>query len=634
MEFSDLALAKFLQAAPELAPSIVNFSEVSSEVGEEGEVKVGLFLLRVGPEVVTVPVVGRGDTIFPVDSLFLENEGRFRPMTKSVLNTLMNAQGQVPGKGVKIPPTVDTNPNLNNLLNPPRTGKFVYASASRLTEFLAVLPAHVRKATFEKIASEQSLYTNLDKLFGLKAIFTALNANDQLTNATASGPAKTDIESLSVITSPREIGDLGDAALAKQFLETGYAVAGDPRAHTRAAVAYQPYNTNGTYHPVSPARDGGKDFSICFKNGSSKEAFLPKYHHVNPVATEGLASVFTDGSYATGELISNGDPLDREEVLNMLFDFSPPKLLRELERGQTFLMFTPGGDALGPFRADSVTRTAGGVEIKTYSDRIHTLVGSNNFTKEVEIIGKTMFVPHNVLVLVLGANVVGETETNVNNACDMKELITSQFLGAELDLRHDGVEFSSNGRPLGGMPAAMKNLVEVEKLDPVMAGNFLKTAQEQKYLKVFMSKSAAASSVAPTEMPEYGSVAPKVDNVGMNGAMGSDFVANLQSASGLGDAQVMESAIIGQLLQVPDLFEYIQEYLPDIDETVDKLGRVLFLTRVKIDQLSQALDSDTVFATIAQIKNVYKQLGDSSEKLKAVATSSAGFENQDGNLPG
>lgn len=632
MEFSDLALAKFLQAAPELAPSIVNFSEVSSEVGEEGEVKVGLFLLRVGPEVVTVPVIGRGETIFPVDSLFIENEGRFRPLTKSVVTSLLNSRGLLPGKGMKIPGTVDTNPNLNNLLNPPRTGKFAYASTSRLTEFFAALPESVKAVTFEKIAAERSLYETFDKMFGLKAIFAALSAGNPLVNSTPSGPAKTLQEQASVITTPYEVANLGEAALSKQFLDQGYVVQGSPQFN-RVAVSYRSYNEIGTYHPVTPAIDGGKDFKICFKDGSSKEGFIPKYHVCNPIGVNDLATVFVDGSYATGPLISNGDPIDREQVLQDLFDAAPPKLLRELSRGDTFLAFTAGAEALGPFTVDNVSRTAHGVEVDVYSSQIRKIYGSNNFTKDAEVIGKTLFIPHNVLVLTLASNVTHQTETNAGRACDMKEMIASQYLGTTLDIRHDGVEFSANGQTLGGFPQALKVLVERESISPDAATNFLKTAQDQRFVKVFMSKKASAGDTTPTEIPQYGSVAAKTDQVNPNGTLGDSFIPSLQSAAGLGDAQVMESAIIGQLLQVPDLFEYIQEYLPDIDDTVDKLGRVLFLTRVKIDQLSKSLDSDTVFATIAQIKNVYKQLGDSSEKLKAVSSASAGFEEQDGNLP-
>ena len=88
---------------------------------------------------------------------------------------------------------------------------------------------------------------------------------------------------------------------------------------------------------------------------------------------------------------------------------------------------------------------------------------------------------------------------------------------------------------------------------------------------------------------------------------------------------------VSQLLQVPNLFEYITEYLPEIQNAVDKLGRLLFLSRVKIDQLAGPLDSDSVFALIAKVKGVYRQLGDSCTKLEEIANVSTGFEAEGSN---
>ena len=105
----------------------------------------------------------------------------------------------------------------------------------------------------------------------------------------------------------------------------------------------------------------------------------------------------------------------------------------------------------------------------------------------------------------------------------------------------------------------------------------------------------------------------------------------VNEAEKLQDSQTMEATIISQLLQAPDLFENIQEYLPDLKDAVDKLGRLQFLSRVKIDQLVSPLDSDSVFALISQVKNVYRQLGDTTSKLEEVAGASIGYEEEGGN---
>lgn len=625
MEFADIALAKFLQSAPELGPLIINFSEVTDQMQDSSSgTKVGIFILKAGSGIVTVPVISKGDTIFPIDSVFIESEAKFRPLSAATISYIINAANVAPGKVKKIPDTVDKNPNLQNMINPPRTGKFSYASSSRLTEFLAVLPSHVKNFAFEKISAEQSVYNTLDKLFGLRAIFSALNGagggTGSVNSVATGGPIANQSIHMSVITSPAEVGALMNDALSKTFLDQGYVVTGGSDSF-RAAVAYQPYNSEGVFTVVNPGIDGGREFEIAMRNGSSKRAYIPKYHALNP-DNHNLISIFEDGTYTRGNLITHGDATEETTILKGLFDLKPPKLLRELERDECFMLFVNSGEALGPFYARSVTRTALGVEIKTHAGNVHRICGYKNFTKEVDVVGDSLFVPSNVIVFVLGEDHSNEVEISVNNAAAKKENITTQYLGAELDLRHDGVEFSTNGHAVGGFPAAMKVLVERENIDPSTAESFLKQAELTKFVKVFLSKKASTSDFNPTQVPQYGSPAPKVEDTNLNGS----FMPAVQSAADLGDSQAMESTIISQLLQVPELFEYIQEYLPELEDTTDKLGRILFLTRAKLDQISEALDSDSVFSMIAQIKTVYRQLGDTCLKLKTITESAVGFD--------
>lgn len=625
MEFSDLALAKFLQTSPELGPLIVNFSELTDEMQDSNTgTRVGIFILKAGAGIITVPVIAKGDTIFPIDSVFMEDEKKFKPLSNSTTSYILNSTSKSPGKVTKIPDTVETNPNLQNLINPPRTGKFSYASTSRLTEFLAILPDHVKKFAFEKIAAEQSVYNTLDHLFGLKAIFTALNGRNGGTgvvNSVPTGGGGVNQEQFSVVTSPVAVQALMNDSLSKTFLEHGYVVTGSGNSF-RSAIAYQPFNKIGTYTEVNYGTDGGREFDIVFRNGSSKRAYVPKFHISNSPYSKCV--IFEDGTSARGAVITNGQPAQGFEVLKFLFETNPPKLLKDLERGERFVLFTNSGEVLGPFDASSVTRNAYGTEVRVYAGPVSKICGYQNFTKEVEAVGDTMFVPSNVIVLSLGEDVSEDVEVSINDASRKKELVAAQFLHSELDLRHDGVEFSTNGIPVGGFPLAMKYLVEQESIEPETAQKFLKQAEEVKFVKLFLSKKASTTDFNPTQVPQYGSVASRYDEPGLNGS----FMPAVQSAAGLDDSQALESTIIAQLLQVPELFEYIQEYLPEIEETIDKLGRILFLTRVKIDQISEGFDSDSVYSMIGQIKTVYRQLGDTSLKLKSMAEVAVGFDRE------
>ena len=636
MEFTDIALAKFLQLAPELSSYILNFSDLTEQLENSNiGLRVGMFVIKIGTNYGFVPVIGKEDTIFPIDSIYIESENLFKPLNSSTINYIINTSSTSLGSVKKIPDNIEKNPSLFNLINPPRTGKFIYASNSRLPEFLAIVPDYIRTALMEKISSEKRIYDTLDKLFGLKAIFSVLGGekggNTQKgINSVPTGPTPIIERSqvISVITTPKDIQLLGTEEAAKEFLDHGYFITGK-RNVFRSAITYFPYDRLGEYKQVNPLTDGGENYRIVLSDGSTKDAMLPKYHKLNPVdsGVNGSASVFFDGTFARGTMIAVGDPLPKDKILDSLFELSPPKLIRDVNRDELFLMITSEGEALGPFRASSVTRTYTGCEITTYTGNINKIYANNNYTLEVKVIGDTLFVRSNIIVMALGSDITMDLERSPNAAADKRALSATQLLGSEMSLRYDGVEFSADNMPLGKFASAMKYLVEKQEIEPTVAKNFLKQAEEISYLKVFLSKRAsdAGSDYRPTEISSYGTVAAPFDKPGLNGT----FMSGLSDSTTLGDAQVIESMIISQLLQVPDLFEYIGEYLPDLELTVDKLGRILFVIRLKIDQLSSSIDSDSVFALISQIKGVYRQLGELVLKLKSIQASSTGFNKED-----
>ena len=606
MEFSDIALAKLLQTAPDLGPLVLNFQDVTDELGEDAGCQVGVFVLRSGAEVMYVPVISRGEDIYPIDSIFVESSKRFLPLTRRVIDSIV-ASGQIePGKPTKIPQTVNANPSVYNLINPPRTGKYVYASASRLVDFLAELPQHVKQATYEKIAAERSVYDSLDKMFSLKAIF------DVLRHKPASAAAVTNEAPISIVTSPK--AGMSQEAISN-ILNDGYHVVG-AQPSRRVAVAAQNYNQNGIVREIA-AVDADRDYDIAFRDGHTREAFVPKMH----VHQRGgkILALFTNGDYATGSsMIAVGEPLDRQKVLDRLFDANPPVLLRDVSSSDTFVLMTVDGEFLGPFEARGVVLNGYGVEVSvggSGSARIDKICGYRNFAGKADLVERTLYVPSNTVVIRLANDVTFETERSVNSTARRLEINSLQLLGSELNLGYDGVEFSANGRALGGVPQAMELLVVKEGLDPTLARSFVKQAQECKYLKIYMSKQASSEYNA-AEIPQYGALANKSGEVAMNGA----FMPAIQQAAALGDSQVVEATVISELLQVPDMFEQIQEYLPDIEEAVDRLGRIMFMSRVHINRLAESLDSDSVFSMLAQLKSVYRLLGDNLLRLRRLST--------------
>ena len=602
MEFSDIALAKLLQTAPDLGSLIINFQDVSEELGEDVGCRVGIFILRSGAEILYVPVVGRGEDVYPIDSVFVDSEKKFMPLTRKVIDSVVASGQMEPGKVQKMPDSVTVNPSVYNLINPPRTGKHVYASASRLLDFLAVLPNHVKQATFDKIAGERSLYEDLDKMFSIKAVF------DVLKPTPASAAAVVNQVPISVVTTPTQ--GMGQEAISN-ILNDGYHISGTQPTR-RVAVAVQSAARSKVYE-VSPA-DYDRDFDLVFQTGQTREAFIPKMHLYGGSK---VLAIFTNGDYAVStSMIAVGEQLDRKKVLDRLFDFNPPVLLRDVSTGDNIALMTVDGEFLGPYRANKVVLTGSGVELSVSGGSIDRIVGTRHFAGKAELEGSTLYVRSNTVVIKLAENVTFDLAVNVNSASKRLEVNDLQLLGSELNLGFDGVEFIANGKAVGSVPRIMELLVVKEGIEPTLAKSFVKQAQETKFVKIFLSKQASSTDYNPAEIPSYGLPAPKQGDLGMNGS----FLPSVNQANQLGDSQVVEATIISELLQVPDLMEQIGEYLPDIEEAVDKLGRILFMSRVHINRLGESLDSDSVFSLLAQIKSVYRLLGDNLLKLKRLST--------------
>ena len=105
---------------------------------------------------------------------------------------------------------------------------------------------------------------------------------------------------------------------------------------------------------------------------------------------------------------------------------------------------------------------------------------------------------------------------------------------------------------------------------------------------------------------------------GVNG----DFTSNVNQAIQTNDAEIVETTIISELLNVTEMRGYISEYLPDIKNSLDKLGRALFLCRLRMDQLASAHSAAEVFSFVANLRNTYRNLGDTYIKLENMVADS------------
>ena len=89
-----------------------------------------------------------------------------------------------------------------------------------------------------------------------------------------------------------------------------------------------------------------------------------------------------------------------------------------------------------------------------------------------------------------------------------------------------------------------------------------------------------------------------------------------EDAAKAGQRHVFDQAAIGGLTKVYDTANVVDSYIPDFMDTIDRLGRILFLFYWKHEDFNQRYGSDDVVQMEDALRNVFKQLGELTLHLK------------------
>ena len=634
MEFSQLALQKLLQLFPELANNIVTFKDVTEDTskGDTSDISIGIFILQFGASFAYIPVLGKSDAIQPIDSIFNLEDQSFIPLTKAYIQQLVNKAQLDLGKATKIPKTIIRNPSVYDMVTPPRTGKYVYASTSRLTEFLNIMPNMVKKAMLSKFAEDKEVYEGLHRLFGLENVLSSLRP----TPSAISIVPKPAVE---IITDGVGLPE----AEVKSILEKGYALRGENTTE-RVAVLANDYAAIGVLKQLSSI-DAGQDYSIVTKSGDLISAYIPKRSIASPQfpallspikGGDPIFAIYDNGDYSiSGNMVARGEGLDGKGVLTHLFSNVPAVTPKDVSYGDTFAILSPTLELVGAFHAQEVSLSDIGASISARNlisnDRgtgfgIGSLSSSSDFVSinasrnctKVALNGKVLFVPYNSIVIKLKSNISNNLEINPNSAFAKLELNTLTALGSSADIGYDGVEFSFNGSAIGPETKMVELLVVKEGLAPEKAESFIKQAKIAKHVKLYMSKVA---DFEPGEIPQFGNPAPEQESQ-WDFEKGDGVIPKIKDSMQTQDPQTVEATIISELLQVSNMKEYVREYLPEIKECINKLGRTLLLSRLNISDLSKTHSAIEVSTFISNLRNVYRMLGDNYFKLEQMVADS------------
>ena len=626
MAFSDLALAQLLKAAPSLSPSIISFKDMTGELEastKDGQ-NIGVFILSTGKEPFFIPILGKQDTILPPESMFLPSLKSFFPLSEKGVDFLATTTGPIIGQSKEMPTTIDKNPSVEALVNPPRTGKYVYSSA-RFIELLASL-SPAAKAEFRKLIEDREIGEPLSKIEDMDHIRKAL---EYVPENTLSTNAETPSRPYIMLTQASVDIPL---QMRTQVIKDGFAfLPTDPLPPLARFVIEE--GTQNNFSQLSFV-DVGEAYKIVLKNGDVRLGFCPRREKGG---SHGSFVILENGDFGFGNnFVTTGEREPLEQLFEQNDHLVPFSDLTGV--GRVFALLEPSKRTLvgvytllsPPTKSDSGYHlsaidylTGDKVEVYALKNRGH-IIG-------VDTAG-TVLVPESMPVLLLGQDISDSIETSVEAAKQRLQFSNYKNLDERIALGFDGYSYWLNGFQQHDRVKMAEELVFEYGLSPEDTSYFIKKAEDQGRV-VLMTKSAEQSFPVgkipywgrpPTPQddqktsPLYAQRVPKrLGRVDADGRLVPPLMLKLNRADGLatkraldlGDREAVEATIMSQLLRAEPI-ETIRDYLPDIASVIDRLGRTLFVLRLNTGRLIKDRASNDVGDLLDKLRTVYKNLGD------------------------
>jgi hypothetical protein len=125
--FSDQAYALLSSRMPDVLGDVVTFKVLKTDIDKGSG--LGAFIVMRGPQPLYIPVILADNALKPIDIIYSKAQNIFLPLTKGWLDEIDKATVSSLGEGVKTPETLYTDVDIRNVVVPPWTGRFSYASA-------------------------------------------------------------------------------------------------------------------------------------------------------------------------------------------------------------------------------------------------------------------------------------------------------------------------------------------------------------------------------------------------------------------------------------------------------------------------------------------------------------------------
>lgn len=138
-QFGEQAYSALQAQMPDLIASVLTFKVLDSDV--DAGTALGAFIFVFDGETAYVPVVLTDSEVQPLEILYAKNKDVFVPFSADWVEEIQRTAQSELGMSAELPKTVPTDVDIRNLVVPPTTGRYSYASDMRVGQALAKLAA-------------------------------------------------------------------------------------------------------------------------------------------------------------------------------------------------------------------------------------------------------------------------------------------------------------------------------------------------------------------------------------------------------------------------------------------------------------------------------------------------------------
>ena len=177
--FTQAAQSALLNKHPELFQSVVTFKVLSSDLNKG--TAVGSFILQINEQVIYIPIVLSDNACKPAELMYVKKLDMFLPLSEGWVDEVSNNQIPQLGQGVKTPSSLYTDVDIRNLVVPPTTGRYSFASANdlHLPKFLEECSNRERELLRNTFLANPDLLKTASEIYGYNTLKHGLTPREE-----------------------------------------------------------------------------------------------------------------------------------------------------------------------------------------------------------------------------------------------------------------------------------------------------------------------------------------------------------------------------------------------------------------------------------------------------------------------